>query len=151
MNADISLAGTYVSNELKRVQLQVEAYRQQAQGKELVYYRNRLFDDEKWSLINQHTVSVTVPNGFGVNKVAESTLLNLSTNQTILVWSWYRVGEFSSPSRVKIKIYGGLRGLSGMSDGSFVALAAECDREENKCANARSAFEEFLGDIKLTL
>ncbi|MCA0911877.1 exosortase A [Marinobacter nauticus] len=151
VNADISLAGTYVSDQLKRVQLQVEAYRQQAQGKELVYYRNRLFDDEKWSLINQHTVSVPVPNGFGVTQVAESTLLNLNTNQTILVWSWYRVGEFSSPSRVKIKIFGGLRGLSGMSDGSFVALAAECDHQGNQCADARSAFEEFLGDIELTL
>jgi exosortase A len=151
VNADISLAGTYVSDQLKRVQLQVEAYRQQAQGKELVYYRNSLFDDEKWSLIAQRTVSVPVPNGFEVSEVSESELLNLKTNEQILVWSWYRVGEFSSPSRVKIKVFGGLRGLSGMSDGSFVALAAECDGEDNKCANARSAFEEFLGDIKLTL
>lgn len=151
VNADISLAGTYVSNQLERVQLQIEAYRQQAQGKELVYYRNRLFDDEKWNILTQHTVSVPGPNGFGVSEVAESELLNLKTSQKILVWSWYRVGDFSSPSRVKIKVFGGLRGLSGMSDGSFLALAAECDHVDNECAKARSAFEKFLSEMKLSL
>ncbi|OAN92175.1 EpsI family protein [Marinobacter sp. EhC06] len=151
VNADFSLSGTYVSDQLERVQLQVEAYRRQAQGKELVYYRNSLFDDSEWNLTTQRSVSVPQSNGFGVDQVTESELLNLETGRRILVWSWYRIGEFSSPSRVKIKIFGGLRSLSGKSDGSFVALAAECDHVDAGCVTARAAFEKFLRDMELSL
>jgi hypothetical protein len=52
---------------------------------------------------------------------------------------------------VKIKIFGGLRSLSGKSDGSFVALAAECDHVDAGCVTARAAFEKFLRDMELSL
>jgi EpsI family protein len=151
VNADLSLSGTYVSDQLERVQFQVEAYRRQAQGKELVYYRNSLFDDSVWDLTAQRLISVPESNGFKVHQVTESELLNLETGQSILLWSWYRIGEFSSPSRLKIKVFGGLRGLTGSSDGSFVGLAAECDNVIAGCVNARAALEKFLGDMKLSL
>jgi exosortase A len=150
VNADISKAGTYVSDELQRVQFQIEAFRRQSQGKELVYYKNRLFDDAKWQLVDQTAIEVPEPNGFGLNEVTETRLVNMKNGQTILLWSWYRLGDFSSSSRVRIKLYGGIRALAGQSNGSFFALASECSEAASGCEKSRIAFQRFIKELEFS-
>lgn len=151
VNADVSTGGVYVSDDLQRVQLQIEAYRKQAQGKELIYYKNRLFSDDQWHLMDQSVVQLPQPNGFAASQAKEIQLINLTNGETVLVWSWYQLGDYQSPSRLKVKLVGGLRALTGQSNGSLIALAAECGKEAESCDEARSALERFARDVEFTL
>lgn len=149
VNPDISAAGTYVSEQLQQVQFQIEAYRQQKQGKELIYYKNNLYDEAEWSLLNQSVVSAPRQNGFGIDRVKETQLVSLEDGRSVLLWSWYRLGDLASASRIEIKLYGGLRGLSGRSNGSFLAIAAECEgRESPDCTEARQSLIRFMSETE---
>lgn len=147
VGADISLNGTYVSDQLQRVQFQMEAYRQQSQGKELVYYQNRVFDENQWTVIQQTVAEAPSQNNFGIDNVTETLLSNRARKQNLLIWSWYRLDDFNSPSRIEVKLVGGLKQLTGDSHGAWIALAAECNIDLDSCTSQREAFSRFVTDF----
>ncbi|PPI84708.1 EpsI family protein [Marinobacter maroccanus] len=148
VNADVSEDLMFVSEDLQRVQFSLVGYRSQAQNKELVYYRNRLFDDG-WQQLSSNRRALEPTNVFNVDEVTETMLLNESTGRTVLVWSWYEVGDFASPSRLQIKLVGGLLALTGDSKGAFLALAGQCDGLTlDSCGEQREAFEAFISAVE---
>ena len=90
------------------------------------------------------------PNGFGADQATETQLINLTNGETVLVWSWYQLGDYRSHSRLMVKLVGGLRALTGKSNGGLVAIAAECGKEAESCGEARSALERFAGDVEFS-
>ena len=126
VNADISENLMFVSEDLARVQFSFVGYRTQGQDKELIYYRNSLFEDG-WRQLASTTRSLNQPNAFNIGEVTETMLLDESSGDTVLVWSWYELGSYASRSRLKIKLVGGLQALTGNSTGAFLALAGQCE------------------------
>lgn len=147
-NPDIELAGVYVSADLQRVQAQLVGYRQQGQGKELVYYQNSLFDPQEWHQLSQATVSL--PGGLipGLGQLNETVIQNLRNGLPVIVWSWYELPQFRHHSPTMIKLVGALKQLTGNGRGALRAVAAECHSgPEIDCDSQRTMLREFLGDL----
>ncbi|MDI9245581.1 exosortase A [Marinobacter sp. CHS3-4] len=148
VNADISENLMFVSDDLKRVQFSLVGYRTQDQNKELIFYQNRLFDDG-WRQLDSTTRALNRPNAFNIEEVTETMLLNESSGDTVLVWSWYELDNYASRSRLKIKLLGGLQALSGDSTGAFLALAGQCEGFTlETCTAQREAFREFIASVE---
>jgi len=147
VNADISENLMFVSDDLKRVQFSIVGYRTQDRNKELVYYRNRLFRDG-WRQLASSTQALEQPNAFDIGEVRETLLLDESSRQAVLVWSWYELDGYASPSRLKIKLMGGLQALTGDSTGAFLALAGQCEGFTlETCSDQREAFRDFIVSV----
>lgn len=148
VNADISENLMFVSEDLARVQFSFVGYRTQGQNKELIYYRNRLFEDG-WRQLASTTRAVNQPNAFNIGEVTETMLLDESSGDTVLVWSWYELGNYASRSRLKIKLVGGLQALTGNSTGAFLALAGQCKGFTlESCTKQREAFRVFMASVE---
>jgi exosortase A len=146
-NEDINLSGVYVSQSLQRVQFQIVGYVTQEQGKELVYYSNRLYNSKQWSLVSNQTIQ-TDKNQLGVGEVKESILENRNSGARIVIWSWYYLNGYQSPSILKVKLIGGVHALLGDESGALLAVAAHCDAAEG-CASQRDNMQDFLKAITL--
>ena len=148
VNADISENLMFVSDNLKRVQFSVVGYRTQDQNKELIYYKNRLFEDG-WRQLDSTTRALNQPNAFNIKEVTETMLLDESNGDTVLVWSWYELNNYASRSRLRIKLVGGLQALTGDSSGAFLALAGRCEGFTlETCTEQREAFREFMASVE---
>ncbi len=157
-NPDIELAGVYVSEDLERIQAQFVGYRQQDQGKELVYYKNSLFDPTEWHQLSKTTTSI--PGEFipGLSLATETVIRNRQGGLTVIVWSWYALPQFRHHSPAIIKLAGALKQLSGDGRGALWAVAAQCSTEDSieeadspeetvNCDDQRTALKQFLGAV----
>lgn len=147
-NPDIEKGGVYVSEDLERIQAQLVGYRQQGQGKELVYYANSLFDPKEWRLLSETTTSIPENLVPGLHTANEAVIRNKQNGTTVLVWSWYELAEYRHHSRSMVKLMGAVKKLSGDGRGALWAVAARCDgQEEVDCEPQRTAIKQFLGDV----
>lgn len=148
VNPDISLSGVYVSGQFHKVELYMLGYHDQRQGKELIYYHNRLYSPARWKLVGSQVHSLSGANLFGLKKVRETTLQQKSTGDYVVVWSWYQVDNFAGISPPIIKLVGGLKRLSGKSGGALVAIASECKRPtQNACDAQRQTLKKFADGL----
>lgn len=142
---DINVSGLYVSPSLEKVQLQVIGYRDQSQGKELIYYGNKLFDEGEWELIEQTVHQPELSNSTPPSKLLETRLKSRSGQDTMLLWSWYEVGEYREVSRLKVKLLGGIKKFLGDGRGVMWVLATECDTAQGRpCDSQRALLRQFL-------
>lgn len=146
---DIDLGGVYVSDDLQQVQLQITGYRLQTQDKELIYFRNRLFDSDDWTLVSQTGQTLDIDSYPGLNRVNETIIKRQAGGEQIIIWSWYDIGDTLTDSRIKAKITGAFKKITGDSRGALWALAGRCKGKEiADCDQQREAFNQFLESVQ---
>ncbi|WP_158499476.1 MULTISPECIES: exosortase A [unclassified Marinobacter] len=148
---DIELSGVYVSEDLQRIQAQLVGYRQQDQGKELIYYANSLFDPTEWHLLSQSNTPVQENLIPGLNAVTETVIQNRLSGLPVIIWSWYQLGDFRGVSPSMVKLVGALKQITGDGRGALWAVAAQCDASgggDVDCGPQRNHLIHFLGDIE---
>jgi exosortase A len=159
-NPDIEMAGVYVSGDLERIQAQFVGYRQQDQGKELIYFKNSLFDPTEWRQLSETTTSTPAELIPGLDLATETVIQNKQNGRPVIVWSWYQLPHFRHHSGAVIKLVGSLKKLSGDGRGALVALAAHCgtdagtdNRIDNNvdetvnCDAQRTILMQFLAEV----
>lgn len=145
---DIDISGVYVSDDLKQVQLQITGYRNQSQNKELIFYRNQLFDRADWQLVSTTTRELGDDYSLSPNRINETVIRNKEDRSQVIVWSWYEVGGFLTDSKLEAKIAGALKKITGDSRGALWALAGRCEASQaSGCERQRQAFTQFLDAI----
>lgn len=143
--ADFDLGGVYVSEDLKQVQLNITGYRNQVQNKELIFYKNQLFDSSNWDLVSTTKRDLEVAYPYSPNTVNETVIRHQQDQSHVIVWSWYEVGGFLTDSKLKAKVAGALKKITGDSRGALWALAGRCDdTAASGCEQQRVAFKQFL-------
>jgi exosortase A len=150
--ADIHLSGVYVSDALARVQIDLIGYKQQHQGKELVYYQNRVFEPDKWHPIAKQEVAISVGNDWNINKVNQIIFQSKRSDQLAVSWYWYDIGGVSGTSATEVQLIGGLKKLIGDTRGSAWILSTLCNSTEAaSCASAaQDTIESLLSDLSLS-
>ncbi len=144
-NPDVDLGGVYVSEDLQQVQLQIIGYRNQSQDKELIFYKNRLYDESEWQLISAKERSFTTPHPIRPTKVAETVIQTQRDDSRLIIWSWYDVGGHLTASSLEAKLAGAFKKITGDSRGALWALAGRCaDGSSSDCEQQRQAFANFL-------
>lgn len=142
---DIKLGGVYVSPDLQQVQLQIIGYRIQTQNKELIFYGNSLFNRKEWQLVSEQKRQLE--NGYlpNLSSVNETIIQSRESDEQVIIWSWYEVGDTLTDSRIAAKLSGALNKIKGDSRGALWALAGRCNREQiGDCDDQRAAFTAFL-------
>ncbi|MEX2475934.1 exosortase A [Marinobacter sp.] len=144
-NPDIDLSGVYVSDDLQQVQLQITGYRRQTQHKELIVYGNELFDASEWQLVSSKKQTMTKPSPVSPERVNETIIHHRAKDRTIILWSWFDVGDLLTDSTIEAKVAGALKKISGDSRGALWALASYCSENgPPDCQQQRAAFARFL-------
>ena len=92
-------------------------YRQQTQGKELVYYENKLADER----FVKHLPKLTIDSGLSFNQ----SIAKAATG-TRLVWWGYKVGEYYTMSPLLAKALQLPALLAGKPEASLIALSTAC-------------------------
>ena len=146
----MDLGGIYVSDDLKQVQVQVTGYRRQVQNRELIGYRNQLFDRKEWKLVSKTSHARDSSDSVSTKTVNETVIQNNANGSYVILWSWYQIGEQLTNSSVEVKIQGALNKLQGDARGALWALAGRCERVSSEgekrpdCSGQRATFERFL-------
>jgi len=149
-NPDIDLSGVYVSPDLNRIQLQVIGYRDQSQGKELIYYENRLYNNGKWREASTTVQSARLADSNKASTIRETVLEDRNGDVALLVWSWYELGSYRDISEINVKIMGGLMKLFGDRRALMWALASECaPHQQPLCQQSRDNLRQFLEAVPL--
>ncbi|MBW0146422.1 exosortase A [Marinobacter arenosus] len=145
---DIDLSGVYVSDDLKQVQLQITGYRNQTQNKELIFYKNQLFDSSDWQLVSSAKRELGNSYSRSPERINETVIRNKQDRSQVIVWSWYDVGGFLTDSKLEAKVAGALKKITGDSRGALWALAGRCEvSHQSGCEQQRQAFTQFLDGI----
>jgi exosortase A len=147
-NEDLDLSGIYVSQTLQKVQLQIKGYRTQGQGKELIYHSNRLYDPYQWDLISSVILQPALKSP-GIDKVKESILQSRNGKERIIIWSWYYLDGYQTPSVLKAKLIGGVHALMGDGSGALIAVAAGC-LPDKECETQRSNMKSLLNAVRFS-
>jgi EpsI family protein len=116
--------------------LYVGYYPVQKQGSELIYYLNRISNEDIWK--PQQIRGRLI--GDGNRKVIEQVLKSDSGKQR-LVWYWYRVGGLHTSSTYMAKGLQVLGLLTGKPHSAVIAVATDYGRD---AGTARRTLAEFL-------
>lgn len=134
---DIHLSGVYVNDQREQVQLDFFGYFRQVQGKELVYYKNSVFDREFWQPIERTAVRASIPNAWGLEEVNQLSLEHKGTNQKAVVWFWHDIGGSTITSRAEVQVIAGIKTLIGDPRAGIWILSTECqDTDLAQCQKA---------------
>ncbi|WP_431685873.1 exosortase A [Hahella sp. NBU794] len=123
-NADLEATGVYINSNGDNLQLSVNWYVEQHQGKELVYYDNHLFDDKEWTLISSNAAPASIQKGIA----AKETILRSKSNQDnfVIIYHWYQIGPFTANTDLKAKLFGAIARLTGRDSSGLLAIAKYC-------------------------
>ncbi|AZZ92982.1 exosortase A [Hahella sp. KA22] len=123
-NTDLSTNGVYINETGETLQLSINWYFEQHQGKELIYFNNLLFDEKQWSLIRSSSIRLSTASEL---KVAETLLKKKNTESYVLIRHWYQVGGFIAETNIEAKVLGAFSKLAGDESGGLIAIAKYCD------------------------
>ena len=149
--ADIHLSGVYVSDNLARVQIDFMGYKRQYQGKELVYYQNRVFEPDKWHPVAKQDVDISVTTNWNNNKANQIIFQSKSSDQLAVTWYWYDIGGVSGTSATEMQLIGGLKKLIGDTRGSAWILSTICNSTTAPSCKeeARDKFQSLILTVSL--
>jgi exosortase A len=132
--SDIHQSGVYVSNDLSKIQADFFGYKEQAQGKELVYYQNRVFDKDLWTITSRTVADIPDENPWGAEKVNQLLLESVDRQERATVWYWYEVGGVLTTSSTKVQLLAGLGKFSGDTRSGIWILSTKCSTANStKC------------------
>lgn len=142
---NIDEGAIYISNQWKQVELYLIGYRNQSQGRELVYYQNKLYRADHWEQISSRTVNLAGNSMSAPKKVRETILKTPGKTDPIIIWSWYRLGDYQTTSRLWVKLVGALQDLQGSSSGQMISVAMQCSgKKEAPCEAERPYLTRFI-------
>lgn len=119
-SADAELGGRFVAADGGDVELWLVHYADQHQGKELVYYANRIADPAHWRIERQRRVEAA---GGPAN---ETVLVRGLDNRRVVRW-WYEVGGARAAGDAEAKLRQVAARLAGRPAAGLVAYSAACD------------------------
>ena len=114
----------------REVDITIISYRDQKQGKELIYYSNTL-NDSKYAITNMDGLEIS--NGLGINR-------SILSNQyrKILVGWYYKVGNVDSNSANMAKLLQISSIIQGVPIASLITISIEC--KANDCSREMNEF-----------
>jgi EpsI family protein len=121
----------------KRVEVYVNWYASQTQGREVVGYGNRV--EGGWAARQLGVRKLELDRG-AVPGVQEIMIASRNGTRR-LVWYWYQIGDRAETSRVRAKLVGGWQALQGQRGAGLIAVSAAC---ESDCEAAREALNGLL-------
>jgi exosortase A len=133
-NPDVALSQSYVfADEL--VQLNIAYYKYQRQGAEAITTNNRIVSQlgEKWKKIRSSVVQNSE------NYVSETEIR--WNNRDILIWHWYKIGEYMTPDPYIAKAIDAYNYIvKGRTDAAMITLAT---RINDNTDTARQRIQDF--------
>lgn len=148
---DIHHSGVYVSNELSKIQTDFFGYKNQAQGKELIYYQNRVFDKDLWAVTAKTVIDLPEENPWGVEHANQLSLESIDHRELATVWYWYEVGGEFTTSPTKVQLLAGLGKFTGDTRSGIWILSTKCGTENSpECgAISKQALKSLLKALRL--
>lgn len=138
----INLKKTYQKGN-SQVDLYIGYYLDQTNGKELIYYFNRLGNKDIWKSQKPRGQVITTING----KILEQ-LLEHNNGDHRLVWYWYKVAGHTTTNRYiakALQIYGL---LTDNTQASVTVISVKIDDD---ISASREILSDFLSSMKLNL
>jgi exosortase A len=137
--ADVEYDTLYRGADGANVYLYVGYYARQEQGKEAVYYLNKVYDNKQWRSAGERQVSVDSPRSLRVKE----TRIQSKNGKTKVVWCWYYVNGSRTSNDYMAKILNVMGTLRRHPGIAVIVIAA--DANEN-VENARSLLRRFVAD-----
>lgn len=139
---DMALSNSYASSQ-GSVQLDIGYFYTQREGSETVSSNNKLVNPYggSWKKISSSTV--------GTEKFPVRETIISNSNQKLLTWQWYRMGDLQTHSPYKAKIYQAyMRLFKGRTDGAFITLSTPVtDNRETDRTRLSSFFNQAINGI----
>ncbi|MEZ5529324.1 MAG: exosortase A [Porticoccaceae bacterium] len=113
------------------LQLHVVHYLEQHQGKEVVHANNRLFNKEfrYWRLASLHTRETPI----GADSLAVREAIIRGPGRELLVWQWYRVGNYYTADKYMAKVREVMsRLLKGRRDAAIITVAVSINEDTDE-------------------
>jgi EpsI family protein len=133
--------GALYTDGRNKVELFAFYFAKQSQDLEMINFKNRVYDDESWSLNWEEGKTVKVARGESLSVV--STSIRSSENRR-LVWHWYTIAGRETASRTEAKIYEALALLSGSVEGSYMLVMSTAYQRDSDAAEA--VLHQFVAD-----
>lgn len=132
-----------VSGNYKKIDLtatvSVIKYQKQQQGSELIHYENHLFDTKQWQQAEHRRLWIAI----GSDKkqtVMEKQLLSVLGNKR-LIYYWYKIGAYSTTSKVFAKLLQIPALMHHRADASLYFVSIDC---RNNCENEKEEIQPIL-------
>lgn len=134
---DETIAAT-LKNGIQYAQLDVCVYLDQHQGKELVYYKNSISDDQWQQVDKQETILDDSP------LIVSRLVARQGRGEKALIY-WYQVGNEGTNNKNEVKLLQLKNFLQGRSDAALIAISSDCRKG---CAEAFEFLEELITPVK---
>lgn len=138
-NPDLVLEGAY-AGESGKVEMALVYYRVQSQGRELVFYANRIADPRRWRTLRSGAVAGTPERRWFELEDAEGRRRRVE--------AWYEVGGRMAASGLEAKLRQLTAMLRGRRDGALIAVSAPCEPD---CAAAKHRLRTFVQGLRTPL
>ena len=115
-------------------------YGNQSQGRELVSWNNKHFDDDHWRLTqSKQYTTVALPDG---TKIPLISLILNAGKRRIILWYWYDVGGYWTRSTYLAKVGQAWKSLTGSykGDALVVVVTQLHDGQADQATNRLTAF-----------
>jgi exosortase A len=137
--ADAELGARYAS-DAGRVDVWIVYYGSQAQGRELVWFANRIAAPKSWRVERSRRLEAAPA-------MNEALIVDEAGNQRLVRW-WYEVGGRPAVSTVGAKLLQAVARFSGRREAALVALSVRCDPD---CKAATSTLDDFAAAMSRSL
>ena len=134
----------------RSLEVYVNWYRSQSQGRELIGYGNSLAGNNARRHYDRIIIDLTGGNAAKLPKIRE-ILASSSGGGRRLIWYYYVVGDQVETSALRAKLRQGLRSIAGKGGTGLISVSAACEREDTDCATARQLLKNEFGDIEKTI
>jgi exosortase A len=140
----------YFKKENVNIGMYLQYYFAQDQGAELINWRNVLLapDLNGWRIIHQQKVDINIAS----KQVNVDETLIKGPDVQLLVWSWYRIGEYYTANKYAAKLLEGWAKISfSRSDAGKIIVAIPYDDNSNQIERAvllQSFITEIMPDVE---
>ncbi|SFF95208.1 exosortase A [Neptunomonas qingdaonensis] len=143
----------YFRKEDTNIGLYLQYYFTQEQGAELINWRNVLLDPDldDWRIIHQQKVNINIAS----KQVNVDETFIKGPDVQLLVWSWYRIGEYYTANKYVAKLLEGVAKISfSRSDAGKIIVAIPYDeklKETERAALLQNFISEIMPDVERSI
>ncbi len=134
---DTHISSGYIKNGNK-VHLDLIHYQHQSQGKELIYFKNKNFNDDMFSLVQTSDIDTGLQTGS-----VKQLILENDKGEGVVVWYWYLINGKAYTHPLKAKLAGSINRIFGNRAGSWISVSTQCDIQSN-CIKGIDRLRSYL-------